>query len=103
MRTQSWRVWSGLHPIERKPWKQPEKPCRRRHRGARCAITFTIFEQQKELLQQVFEECGRNKKEATWRLGISRNTLYVKLKKYHITRPTTHYAVVFLDVHYAVC
>lgn len=50
----------------------------------------TIAEHEKELLQQVLEECGWNKKEAALRLGISRNTLYVKLKKYQITRPTTH-------------
>ena len=50
----------------------------------------TISEHEKELLQQVLEECGWNKKQAARRLGISRNTLYVKLKKYQITRPTTH-------------
>jgi two-component system response regulator HydG len=50
----------------------------------------TILEHEKELLQQVLEECGWNKKEAARRLGISRNTLYVKLKKYQIIRPTTH-------------
>jgi two-component system response regulator HydG len=50
----------------------------------------TISEHEKELLQQVLEECSWNKKQAARRLGISRNTLYVKLKKYQITRPTTH-------------
>ncbi len=50
----------------------------------------TISEHEKELLHQVLEDCGWNKKEAARRLGISRNTLYVKLKKYQITRPTTH-------------
>ncbi len=50
----------------------------------------TIAEHEKELLQQALEACGWNKKEAALRLGISRNTLYMKLKKYQITRPTTH-------------
>jgi two-component system response regulator HydG len=50
----------------------------------------TMAEQERELLQQALEECSWNKKEAARRLGISRNTLYVKLKKYQITRPTTH-------------
>jgi two-component system response regulator HydG len=50
----------------------------------------TMAENERELLRQVLEECGWNKKQAAHRLGISRNTLYVKLKKYQITRPTTH-------------
>jgi two-component system response regulator HydG len=50
----------------------------------------TIAEQESELLRDALEESGWNKKEAARRLGISRNTLYVKLKKYQITRPTTH-------------
>jgi two-component system response regulator HydG len=50
----------------------------------------TIAQHEKELLQQVLEACGWNKKKAARQLGISRNTLYVKLKKYQITRPTTH-------------
>ncbi|MCG2777997.1 MAG: helix-turn-helix domain-containing protein [Desulfobacterales bacterium] len=35
-------------------------------------------------------EYGWNKKQAARRLGISRSTLYEKLRKYQITRPTTH-------------
>jgi two-component system response regulator HydG len=50
----------------------------------------TMAEQERELLQQALEECSWNKKEAARRLGISRNTLYVKLRKYQIIRPTTH-------------
>ena len=49
-----------------------------------------LAENERELLQQVLEECGWNKKEAAHRLGIGRNTLYVKLKKYKIVKPTTH-------------
>ncbi|MGD2124928.1 MAG: sigma 54-interacting transcriptional regulator [Desulfobacteraceae bacterium] len=50
----------------------------------------TIAAHEKELLQGTLERCSWNKKAAAHRLGISRNTLYVKLKKYGITNPTTH-------------
>ena len=45
---------------------------------------------EKKILRQVLEECGWNKKMAARRLGISRNTLYLKLNKYQITRSTTN-------------
>jgi two-component system response regulator HydG len=50
----------------------------------------TLVENERAMLQQTLEECSWNKKEAARRLGISRNTLYVKLKKYQIVQPTTH-------------
>ncbi|MES0350547.1 MAG: sigma 54-interacting transcriptional regulator [Desulfobacteria bacterium] len=50
----------------------------------------TILEQEKELLQNALAEYGWNKKQAARRLGISRSTLYEKLRKYQITRPTSH-------------
>ena len=50
----------------------------------------TLLENERILLKEILEECNWNKKQAARRLGISRNTLYVKLKKYEISSPTTH-------------
>ena len=50
----------------------------------------TLVDHEKKLLREVLEECGWNKKQAAQHLGISRSTLYEKLKKYQITQPTTH-------------
>ncbi len=50
----------------------------------------TIFENEKKLLREVLEECGWNKKKTALQLGISRSTLYEKLKKYQIMKPTVH-------------
>ena len=54
--------------------------------------TVTIVENEKKLLQEVLEECNWNKKKAAIQLGISRSTLYEKLKKYQIgfNKPTLH-------------
>jgi DNA-binding NtrC family response regulator len=46
----------------------------------------TIAEQESELLRKALDECGGNKKETARRLGISRNTLYSKIKKYRIAQ-----------------
>ena len=50
----------------------------------------TIVENEKKLLQDVLEECSWNKKKAALKLGISRSTLYEKIKKYQISKPTIH-------------
>jgi len=49
-----------------------------------------MSEHETRLLRETMEECGWNKKEAARRLGISRSTLYEKLKRYRIHRPLTH-------------
>jgi len=50
----------------------------------------TIQKNEISLLMDVLEECSWNKKEAARRLGISRSTLYNKLRKYKIDKPTLH-------------
>ena len=48
----------------------------------------TLAEHEREFLQKALEKCGWNKKLTAQRLKISRNTLYMKLKKYQIISPT---------------
>jgi two-component system response regulator HydG len=53
-------------------------------------LSQTMAEHERTLLHKVLTECGWNKKLAASRLGISRNTLYEKLKKHQIMSPATH-------------
>jgi two-component system response regulator HydG len=50
----------------------------------------TMAEREQELLRETLEKCQWNKKEAARHLGISRNTLYQKMKRYGILKPTAH-------------
>ena len=50
----------------------------------------TIEENERNLLRETMEDCGWNKKKAADRLGISRSTLYEKLKRHRISSPTRH-------------
>jgi two-component system response regulator HydG len=49
-----------------------------------------ITANEERLVRKVLEECDWNKTAAAARLGISRSTLYEKLKRYGIARPTVH-------------
>jgi two-component system response regulator HydG len=54
------------------------------------APSKSIIDTEARLLREVLEECNWNKTEAALRLGISRSTLYEKIKKYQLSPPTVH-------------
>jgi two-component system response regulator HydG len=58
--------------------------------GLNAISQGSIVENEMKLLEETLNDCDWNKKEAARRLGISRNTLYRKLRKYGINPPTLH-------------
>jgi transcriptional regulator with GAF, ATPase, and Fis domain len=50
----------------------------------------TIAENERRILIETLEDCSWNKKQAALQLGISRSSIYEKIKKYQITKPTLH-------------
>ena len=58
--------------------------------GARRPRSRKFTDSEAELLLEVLEECSWNKKESARRLGISRSTLYNKIRKYRLSLPTIH-------------
>ena len=69
---------AALHEIGRRPM------------NGRLQRLATMAEKEQEVLREALDKCQWNKKEAARHLGISRNTLYQKIKRYGISRPTTH-------------
>jgi len=49
-----------------------------------------MLDAERALLERVLAECGWNKKKAAHRLGIGRSTLYAKLKRHRLTKPSLH-------------
>ena len=50
--------------------------------------SVTIRDNEKIILEQTLMECSWNKKEAARRLGIGRTTLYAKIRRYRLEKPT---------------
>jgi len=61
---------------------------RRTLAAAQTVNSSLIIDSERALLERVLTECSWNKKRAARRLGMGRTTLYAKLKKYRIVKPT---------------
>lgn len=58
--------------------------------GATDTLPPTLVESEERLIREVLDACDWNKAEAARQLGISRSTLYEKLKRLQIVNPTIH-------------
>jgi DNA-binding NtrC family response regulator/HAMP domain-containing protein len=61
---------------------------RRRPKAGTSESLALIEEGERALIEQTLQNCNWDKKETARRLGIGRTTLYSKLKKYRISKPT---------------
>ncbi len=68
-----------------RPWDLP-----RDLRSNAQPAPLSLDSQEKTALESALEQCSWNKKEAAKRLGISRTTLYRKIRKYNLSEPTRH-------------
>jgi two-component system response regulator HydG len=59
------------------------------HAGEQTTAKLTILENEAKLIRDALEQSNWNKTTAAARLGISRSTLYEKLKKYRLSKSAT--------------
>ncbi len=54
------------------------------------ASASSLASKEIEIIRDVLQACDWNKTAAAYKLGISRSTLYEKIKKYRLSKPTLH-------------